>query len=117
MLAMNIANMARAKIVAELRIKEALRARQNPAADYVISFGDLVRVYRETNKRLLGAYKVIRVEGKQILIDRDGSLVQYNIAQVLPDRIWTGEKTLEELREDLSQFAQSSGGNPSTATN
>lgn len=48
--AIRISNAEMATIRAELRIRQALRSRTPPSADYVISPGDLLRVFRESDK-------------------------------------------------------------------
>lgn len=48
-------------IVAQLRINQALRARISAAANYIISPGDLIRVFRETDRKIHGPYTVLRV--------------------------------------------------------
>lgn len=53
-------------ITAELRVRKALQARIPRAARYIISAGDNVWVYCESEKRYFGPYPVLRVDEKQV---------------------------------------------------
>lgn len=101
MRALEVARREMETIVAKLRITQAMRSRIHAAANYVITPGDLVRVYRETNNQLNGPYKVVKVEGKQIYIDRDGTMAQHNLSQIVPERIFTGSDQLLLVRNAL----------------
>lgn len=104
------ANAEMATIIAELRIRQALRSRVPPSADYVITAGDNVRVFRETDKRFLGPYKVVAVEGKQVFINRDGKRLQHSIDQLVPECIFSGDDALQTIQTRLSKFDET--GNP-----
>lgn len=62
--------------------------------------GDLVRVYRETEKRH-GPYTVLNVENKQVFIDRNGTMVQHNYAHLIPENVYSGRNQLSVIRDAL----------------
>lgn len=71
MQALEIARKEYATITAELRIRKALMSR-DPRNTDLISRQDQVRVFRETDKKYIGPFPVIRVDGKQIFVnDKD----------------------------------------------
>lgn len=111
--AIRIANAEMATITAEMRIRQALRAKTPASADYVINPGDNVRVFRESDKRFLGPYRVVQVEGKQIFIERDGKRVQHNIDQIIPERIFNGDVPAAAIHAKLATFDET--GHTATA--
>ncbi len=98
-----IARQEMATISAELRIRRALKAKVPPAADYILAPGDLVRVRRESDRKLFGPYPVTRVTGKNVFIYRDGHEVQHHLVQVVPERTLNGDSTLQLVRDQLSR--------------
>lgn len=85
---LEVASFEMSIIVADIHVKKALRSRLPPAENYGITPGDTVRVYRETDVKIHGPYVFVLVQGKQIFLDREGTLLQHNIAQVIPNRIY-----------------------------
>lgn len=73
-------------VVAEERIKRALRAKLPPATKYVVRPGDLLRVYREGSEKWIGPVEVVRVEDKLISVTDGVSVKTFNRTQVMPVR-------------------------------
>lgn len=92
-----------ATITVELRIRKSLCSKTPPAAGYVLAAEDFVRVSHESDRKLLGPYRVKKLDGKQIFINRNGTQVQHNIAQVVPERVFNGDETLRVLRNQLTK--------------
>ncbi len=65
-------------------------------ADITIEIGDLVRVFRETDKMNVGPFPVIRVDKTQIFVIENDRGVQFSIHQVIPathyDNIVNGDQ-------------------------
>jgi hypothetical protein len=55
-------------IVARLRIARALKSRMSAAANKAFQEGDLVSVYRDRERRFVGAFAVTAVDGKQVFV-------------------------------------------------
>ena len=63
---------------AELRIRKAVSSRVPRNPDLVIEVGDLVRVFSETERRYVGPYPVIRVDGAHVFIIDNHREVKFN---------------------------------------
>ena len=70
-------------ISAKLRVRKAILAKATRNVYLFLHPGDLVRVYRETEKRYTGPYPVIRVEGTQVFITVKNREVQHNLDHVM----------------------------------
>ncbi len=105
MRSLEIARTEMGTIVAELRIREALRSRVTPAARYILASGAKVRVYLETDNKITGPYTVIGVQDKDIFIDRNGKRVHRNMSQAISERTLTGDTGMNELRLKLQSFS------------
>lgn len=66
-------------MVAELRITQGLCSRIPAAENYFISPSDSVRFFRKTDRKIHGPYNVLKVEDKQVFIDRGETIVQHNL--------------------------------------
>lgn len=66
--------------------------------------GYLVKLYRESDKRFLGPYRVVGVERNEIYVDLDGRMAHFNVAQMLPVRTFTGETMMQTVHQSLSPF-------------
>lgn len=114
MIAIESARREMERITAELRVRQALISRVPPAAQYVIAQGDLVRVYREGDKRFLGPFPVLRVAEKEVFVNQNGRLVHYNISQVVPHQVLhrpntsLAESHMTTLRSQLQPFVRTS---------
>lgn len=64
----------------------------------------------KTDRRIHSGYNVVRVNEKQIFIDGDGSILQRNISQVIPERTCSGKNQFSVTRNALKIV-------PSTTTN
>ncbi len=88
-------------ITAGVRIRKAHSSRVPRNADLVIEVGDLVRVFRENDKRYVGPYPVIRVDGTHMFIIDKHREVKFNKHLVLPattyDKIVSGELLVTTL--------------------
>jgi hypothetical protein len=72
-------------ITSELRVRRALSANIPTASTKSYSAGQKVLVYRETESpHWQGPYNIIRIENKQVYIDRNGREVQHSISQIKP---------------------------------
>ncbi len=95
-----------ATVVAELRLKTALASRILQNADLSVAAGDSVRVLRETDKRYVGPFQIIRVHSNQVFFLQGNREVQFDIQQVLPaaeyDDIVNGQKLMDTLQSALS---------------
>ena len=107
--AMQAARREMAIITAELRIQKTLSSRVPRIADLVIEVGDLVRVFGETDKRYVGPYPVIRVDGTQEFIVDNHLEVKFNKHQELPaishDNIISGEHLMTTLHSSLPKLS------------
>lgn len=106
-----------ATIVAELRIKQALLSRPPAAASVIHQPGDMVRIYREGDRRMIGPFRVIRIQEKEIYVDQDGRLAHYNITQAIPERRQTHEDLLTDVNDHLAVFRTPRLVIPDTETN
>ena len=90
-----------ATIVAELRLKTALASRVTQNSDLSIAAGDLGRVFRKTDKRYVGLFPIIQVDGKQVFVLQGNREVQFSIHQVLLaadyDAILYGQNLVDTL--------------------
>ena len=97
-----------AAITAQIRVRKALLAKVPRNVDLVLKRGDLVRVFRETDKRYTEPYPVERVDGTQVFIIVNNQEVQHNIDQVMLatdfDNLVNGESSLETLFAATKQF-------------
>jgi len=84
MLALQEARKEMATITAELRLKKALLSKVPRNADLTVETGDMVRIYRETDKKYIGPFPVIRMDGKQVYVIQNDREVQYSLHQILP---------------------------------
>ena len=95
-------------VVSELRVRQAMLSKIPRCVDTILKPGDLVRVYRETDKKYVGPYPVIRVDGKQVYLFINGKEVQHGVHQILPakeyDRITKGEEQIGTLYAMIKQF-------------
>ncbi len=70
--------------------------------------GDKLRVYRETDKKYVGPFPVIRIDGKQVYVLQDDREVQFSIHQNILastyDSIDNGENFAETLHSVLPSF-------------
>ena len=106
---MQLARRKTAIISTELRIWKALSSRVSRNTDLVIEVGDLVRVFRETDKRYVWPYPVIRVERTHVFIVENHREVKFNKHQVLPvttyDSIIPGEYLVTCLHSSLPKLS------------
>ena len=58
-------------ITANLRIRKALASKVPRNADVAFEPGDKVRVYGETDRRYIGPFPIIFVDGKQVFVLQD----------------------------------------------
>ena len=97
-----------ATITAELRVTKALRSKVPRNADLVIFPGQRVLVWRESDKKYIGPYPVIRVDDKQVYL-LDGNVEkQFSVHQVIPEKqfnsIINGDDFIESLHTGVIQF-------------
>ena len=98
MTALKLAKYEMATIFAEQRIRQALNNRTPAATSIVIAPCYRVRVIRESDKRLHGPYNVIRVDGKEVYVEIDNHLRNFNVSQVIRERNINGETQLNEWK-------------------
>lgn len=72
------------RISVEQNILRALRSNLHPAAIYNIQPGDLVRVFREENRKWIGPVKVVKTERNIIYVLDDVKTKAFNASQVIP---------------------------------
>ncbi|MEM1283154.1 MAG: reverse transcriptase domain-containing protein [Chlamydiota bacterium] len=108
MRALEVARAEMSTVTSELRIRKAMLSKVPRNADLVLNPGDMVRVFRETDRKYLGPYPVIRVDGKQVFILINDKEIQHSIHQVLHaseyDKIANGELLLDEMKTMFSSF-------------
>ncbi len=96
-------------ITVEFRIRKALWSRVPRNADLVIEVGDLGRVFRETDKRYVGPYFVICIDGPHVCIIVNHRKVKFNEHQVLLattyDNIIPGEHLVTTLHSSLPKLS------------
>lgn len=97
-----------ASITSELRIQNALLKRVPRNSNLILEPGDMVRVFRETNRKYMGPFPVIRVDEKNVFVIQKDIEKQYSLHQVLKadyyEKVINGDAHLEELQEILSYF-------------
>ena len=107
--ALSRAHQEMATIVTETRIHKALASWVSRTAGLTIQPGDKVRIYRESDKKYVGPYPVIRVDRKQVFVVIDDREVQFSIYQVVQattyDEIVNGERLIYNLSNPMPQFA------------
>ena len=96
------------KIVAETRIKRALKSKLPPATKFLIKPGDEVRVYREISKKWEGPFTVTKTSPKLISVTDGIKVKQFNITTVLPIAAETNDADHKHDMETLQ------GKEPST---
>ena len=98
-----------ANITAEVRIRKALSSLVPRNAYLVIEDVDLVRVFRETDKRYVGPYPVICVDGIHVFTIDNHREVKFNKHQVLPattyDKIISGKYLVTSLHSSLRKLS------------
>lgn len=98
-------------ITSELRIRRALASKVPRKADLIVKTNDLVRVYRETDRRYIGPFPVVEVENKQIFVLQGNRRVQYSLHQIIPQteykELVNGENLASILHSALSPFFSS----------
>lgn len=82
--AMEIARLEMTGITAQLRIRQTLRSKLQPATKYHVEPGDQVYVHHEREGKSCGPHKVLRTFEKQFYVDRDGKESQYSLDHILP---------------------------------
>lgn len=99
-------------VVAQLRISQSMCLSILAAANYILNRDDRVRVFLETDRSINGPYIIIRVEFKQVFIDRDVSLRRHNISKFIPEQLYS-------VRDHLSIIidAQNHSSPPARYTN
>lgn len=90
-----------AAITAEMRIRKALASSVTRNADLKLEVDDLVRIFRETDKRYIGPFPEILVYGKQVLSNKKTSscsaeYIKYSLQQSM--------KTLSQARSLGSNY-------------
>lgn len=95
-------------IVSQLRIRRAILAKVPRCSDFVLEPGDMVRVFRESDKSYIQPYPVLRVDGKQVYILDGRREVQFSLHQVIPvrtfDALTHGDHYMDELYAATRQF-------------
>lgn len=88
-----------AQIVAEKRVLRALRSMVPPEARYLLKPGELVRFFCEKERRWIGPFEVVKVEGKSIYLSDTTKVMKFNIVQVMLLKInhAAEDKNLETL--------------------
>lgn len=108
MRALNEARREMASVTAELRIRKALLSRAPRNVDVVLEPGDKVKVYRETDRKYIGPFPVLRINGKQVVVLQNDTEKKFSLHKVIRidqyERIINGDIQLEELREMMGQF-------------
>lgn len=108
MRALSQAKKEMATITAELRIKRALMSRVPRNADLVLEPGDQIKVYRETDRKYIGPFPVIRIDKKQVFVLHGNVEKAYSLHQVIRadrfERIINGDAQLDDLKEMMTQF-------------
>ncbi len=77
--ALSVARQEMDTIVSELRVQKALASRFPRNAKLKIEPGYKVRICRETDKKYIGPYPVIRVYGKQLFVIISDREVQFSV--------------------------------------
>lgn len=83
---MQVAKAEMEAITSELRLRTALLSKLPSASKYNLREGKQVLVYREKEKpyKWTGPYKIVRIDDKQVFIDRNGEEIQHSRAYVKP---------------------------------
>ncbi len=106
-------------ITADLRIRKALSSCVPKSTDLAIEVGDLVRVFRETGKRYVGSYPLIRVDGTCVFIINNHYEVKFNMHQALLastyDNILSEENRVTSLHSSLLKLSSNRLCKSSTA--
>ena len=97
-----------ATITAQLRVRKAMLAKVPRDVDLVLKRGDMVRVYRETDKKYTGPFPVERVDGTKVFVIVNGHEVQHNLDQVILskeyDNLVNGESSIDLFYTAIKQF-------------
>jgi len=108
MRALHEARKEMASVTAELRIRKALMTRAHPNTDIIINQGDKVRVFRETDRKYIGPFPVIRVDGKKVFVLQNDTEKQYSLHQVVLseqyENILNGDAQIDDLRARMTHF-------------
>lgn len=97
------------RLSAELRVKEALKAKLLSATRYDFSVRKYFREYSEKSRTWEGLFKITKIMGKKIWIT-DGKIQPFSRTQILPDPADVADKELSRLLEGFKNF--NSGGIP-----
>lgn len=103
MQALSLARDEMATLVAEQRILRALRSKLPPASKYNLQSGDLVRVYWEKERKLLGQVQIVKVEHKIIHVTDGITVKPFSRVQVMPIR--TGNKAEDTHISAIHEFS------------
>lgn len=94
---------------AQLKIRKVLNLRIPRNTDLILHQGDKVKVFRESDKKYIGLYPVVRVDGKQVfIIDENSKEKQFCIHQVIKheayEKTLDGNSAMDILHNCFSQF-------------
>lgn len=87
MMALQTAREEMAKIAAEQRVIMALKSKVPPDSRFVLKPGDLVRVYREKERRWIGPVEIVKLEDKSVFVSDTTKVVKFKISKIMPIRI------------------------------
>ena len=105
MRALRAARAEMCELVAQMKVRIALRSRVPPAASYLITAGDSVYVHNEKTKRWDGPFTVSRTHGKYIWIQRHDGEKQYSIDHCLPVNRAQEMSIVQHIHYSLARFA------------
>jgi hypothetical protein len=92
-------------VTSELRVHRALSANIPTPSTKSYSAGQKALVYRENySPHWQGPYKIIRIENKQVYIDRNGKEVQHSISQIKPSIDSINGESMNTLCSKLKPF-------------
>ncbi len=81
--ALSRARQEMAKVVSKMLVLKALTPRIPRSAELKIKRGDKFRIYRETYKKYVEPYPVIRVDGKQLFVVIKDREVHFRVHQAI----------------------------------
>ena len=98
-------------IVSDQCVKQALHSRLPRCVSFNVNPGELVRIYRESDKKYVGPYKVISTDGKQVTVLVGNRSVHHSLHQLLPEKTFeklpTADNPISTLFTSIKQFRTS----------
>lgn len=91
--------------MAQFRITQAFLSSISSESNYFSTPGTQVQLYHEKDRTVYGPCKLLKVEGKQMYIDLNGTLVEHKLSNLIPELLYSGKGQLLLVQNALRSSA------------